>query len=327
MRILAVDDDPIMLDLLGNVLEDGGFNDITFAAGAEDALELVEVSSKPYDTFLLDVMLPETNGIEVCKVIRSYPKYHDCPIIMVTGSRARGMMASAFEAGATDFVNKPFDALELITRIRLAAMLSAKKQQIPPKAVPLKEHEHLTEVSFDARLEMPSNPGVQGFLALENELLRREDQLEGIQLFSIQVDDALGVYRCCRPAQFRVVIEAVARILSGVLDTDTTRFSYAGRGDMFGMIQSCDKTKLQDLQERANGALKENWARFSTGQMTGPTLTFQYIEGPPIWTGKAAADAMRSFQGRAHLTQQAGVTEVNGLFERLSGKIRAGQVS
>jgi len=324
MRILAVDDDPLMLDLLGTVLEDGGFADITFAATAEDALELIEITSTPYDCFLLDVMLPETNGIQVCEVIRSDSRYHESPIIMITANRARDMMDAAFEAGATDFVNKPFDALELITRIRLAAMLSAKKQQPQPQKTGLMEHEYLTQVSFTARLEMPMKPGVSGFLALENELLRKEDKLDGVKLFTIQIDDALGLYRSSRPAQFRVVVEAVARVLSDVLDTDTTRFAYAGRGDMFGMIQNAQAEDLSDLQLCANQRLEENWNGFFTGHPTPPTLSFRYIAGPPVWTGKAAADAMRNFQGRAELGEQAAISEVNGLFERLSVKIGNG---
>ncbi|WP_299417580.1 response regulator [uncultured Sulfitobacter sp.] len=321
MRILAVDDDPVMLDLLGTALEQSGFDDITFAATAEDALELIDVAAAPYDIFLLDVMLPGTSGIEVCRTVRTYPRYRATPVLMITGSRARDMMTRAFEAGATDFVSKPFDALELVTRIKLAAMLNDSMQREQMNAAALEELGQLTEVSFDERFDLPSGAGVKGFLTLENELLRRADALYEMVLFTVEIDNALGLYRGSRPAQFRASVEAVGRALSSEIDTDNTRFAYAGRGDMIGVAHTHAQIDLRDLQRRANQALAVNWDSFASGQPKAPTLSARRIDGPPAWSGKAAADVLRSFQGRADLTAQADPYEVDGLFERLSVRI------
>lgn len=321
MRILAVDDDPVMLDLLGTVLEDRGFDDLTFATSAEDALELIEIARTPYDVFLLDVMLPEVSGIEVCRRLRTYERYRATPVLMITASRARDMMARAFDAGATDFVSKPFDPLELVSRINLAALLNDSLQRERLSAQAMEDLSRLNEVSFDARIDMPAGPGVRGFLALENELLRCADTLFEMMLYQVQIDNALGLFRGSRPAQFRTALETVARVLSHATDTDLTRFAYAGRGAMFVVARTHAQSDLDAIESRANEMLSKAWDSFATGQPTAPTLTLTRIDGPPVWSGKAAADAMRSFQGRADLTKQAEPYEVDGLFEQLSVRI------
>lgn len=324
MRILAVDDDPVMLDLLGTALESSGFDEITFAASAEDALELIEITQVPYDIFLLDVMLPNISGIEVCAKIRTYSCYRAAPILMITASRARDMMARAFEAGATDFVSKPFDMLELISRINLAAMINDSLQREKMNAQAVEELGRLTEVSFDERFDMPVGPGVKGFLALENELLRRADAMYTIELFSVQIDNALGLYRGSRPAQFRSSVETVSRALSCVVDINNTRFAYAGRGAMIGVVHAGMQIDLKIVEARLNTALEEFWDSFTTGQPTAVTVTVQPVAGGPVWSGRRAADAMRSFQGRADLAAQADPYVVDGLFERLSMRIAGG---
>jgi CheY-like chemotaxis protein len=321
MRILAVDDDPVMLDLLGTALENSGFEDITFAASAEDALELIEVACLPYDVFLLDVMLPEISGIEVCRRLRALERYRATPVIMITGSRARDMMSRAFDAGATDFVSKPFDGLELVTRIRLAAMLNDSLERERLNSEALADMERLADVSFDERFDLKKGPGVKGFLALENELLRHADALYEMTLFSVQIDNALGLYRGSRPAQYRASVDAVSRVLSNRMDTDRTRFAYAGRGGFICVAHATPSLDLAELQRSANTLLMQGWEAFAIGHSFAPTLNMRQIEGPKLWSGKAAADAIRNFQGRADLTVQAAPFEVDGLFERLSVRI------
>ncbi|MEP2920527.1 response regulator [Sulfitobacter sp.] len=321
MRILAVDDDPVILDLLGRSLEKNGFDDITFATTAEDALELIEVVERPFDIFLLDVMLPGTSGIEVCKRLRQFECYRATPVLMITASRARDMMARAFEAGATDFVSKPFDTLELATRINLAAMLNDSRQREKMNEAAVEQLDRMSEVSFDERFDLLSGPGVKGFYVLENEMLRRADSLNEVALFTVQVDNALGFFRGSRPAQFRAGINAVGRALSEVIDTDNIRFAYAGRGAFVAVAHAHAEVFPAQVASMTNAALADSWDSFVTGQGVPLTLTVERLAGPPLWTGKAVADKMRDFQRRAELTVQADPYEVDGLFKRLSLRI------
>lgn len=324
MRILAVDDDPMVLDLLGIALEQNGFCDITFAITAEDALELIEVAREPYDVFLLDVMLPGTSGIEVCRTLRTRQRYRATPVLMITGSRAHDMMTRAFDAGATDFVSKPFDAMELVTRIKLAVMLCGRTQRERMNDNSVKELDGLTDVSFDERFDLPKGCGLTGFLTLENELLRHADVVYEMASFSVEVDNALGLFRGSRPAQFRASIEAVGSAVCGVFDKQFVKLAYAGRGAIFGIAHKGAQFRLGAAQKQSNAALAQNWDSFITGQPQAPTLTIQRLEGPPNSSGRAIADLMRSFQGRVDLWTQADPFIVNGLFDRLSVRIAGG---
>lgn len=324
MRILAVDDDPVMFDLLGLALEASGFEDITFAATAQDALELVEVAVVPYDVFLLDVMLPGTSGIEVCAKLRTYPRYRATPVLMITASRDGDMMTRAFDAGATDFVSKPFDALELVTRIRLAALLNDTQKREQLNSAAMEELARLTEVSFDEPFEMKARPGMNGLLTLENEFLRQAETSFRMMLFSVQIDNAVGFYRGSRPAQFRAGVDAVCHAVSDVIDAKCVRFAYAGRGMIFGLAHEGASLDPAELQRLATGALAQRWDGFTTGLSNPPTLGARRIDGPEVWSGKMAADVMHGFQGRADLKTQANPSEVDCLFERLSVRISGG---
>ncbi len=321
MRILAVDDDPVILDILSNALESSGFGNLTFATNAEDALELIKDARVPFDTFLLDIMLPGTSGIEMCREIRKLDQYRSTPIIMVTGVKAPDMMGLAFEAGATDFVTKPFDGLELGTRINLAALLNESLQRERMNSHALEELSRLTAISFDERFDVRKARGVRGFLEMENDFLRKGDSQYAMTMFGVQIDDALGIFRRTKPAQFRAIVEAVAFALADTMDIENTRFAYAGRGAMIGVAFSRESVSLKALEEAVNATLAETWVEWATGLKLPPNLSVRRVgkEGP--MSGHAAANAMRSFQGRADLRDGTDPEEVNGLFARLSLKI------
>lgn len=111
-RILVVDDDKALAEMLTLVLEGEGFETITAVDGSE-ALELF-VSERP-DLILLDVMLPFMSGIEVCERIR---EGSGVPIIMLTARTDTDDIVRGLEAGADDYVVKPFNPAELIARVR-----------------------------------------------------------------------------------------------------------------------------------------------------------------------------------------------------------------
>jgi len=113
-KILAVDDVPQNLRLLEAVLAPNGFEVVTAATGEEALLKVLQ--EKP-DLVLLDIMLPGIDGYEVCRRLRADQKTAFLPVVMVTAS-GLPEKAKAIEAGADDFVPRPFDQVELIARVR-----------------------------------------------------------------------------------------------------------------------------------------------------------------------------------------------------------------
>jgi class 3 adenylate cyclase len=114
-RILVVDDEPANRALLRKLLGHHGWN-VDEAEDGAQALSMIE--AQPPDLVCLDVMMPRVDGIEVCQRLRSQPQHAGLPILLLTAldrpeDRARGL-----EAGANDFLSKPFDEIELTARIR-----------------------------------------------------------------------------------------------------------------------------------------------------------------------------------------------------------------
>ena len=114
-RILVVDDEPDVLDLVTYNLGQAGFQTDTAADGAE---ALRKARSSAPDLILLDLMLPEMDGLEVCKLLRRDTKTSAIPIIMLTARASELDRIVGLELGAADYVPKPFSPRELVLRVK-----------------------------------------------------------------------------------------------------------------------------------------------------------------------------------------------------------------
>ena len=113
--ILIVDDDPIVRSLMRDALEDEGFNVVE----AEDGAEACRVCAEHLPVLLVvDVIMPQMDGFELCRELRSRPETRDVPILIATGLDDSPSIAEAYDAGATDFISKPLNWLILNHRIR-----------------------------------------------------------------------------------------------------------------------------------------------------------------------------------------------------------------
>jgi len=128
MRILVVDDSEDSRDLTEGALLSAGYNDIVTAASGWEALKILDIGRltdepSPVDIALLDIIMPEMDGVEVCARIRNDPRYADLPVIMVTSLDDMDSLSNAFVAGATDYVTKPVNRIELVARVRASLRL------------------------------------------------------------------------------------------------------------------------------------------------------------------------------------------------------------
>ncbi len=128
MRILVVDDSEDSRDLTEGALLSAGYSDIVTVGSGWDALKTLDVgrvtdAAPAVDIVLLDIVMPDMDGVETCARIRNDPRYGDLPIIMVTSLDDMNSLASAFVAGATDYVTKPVNRIELVARVRAALKL------------------------------------------------------------------------------------------------------------------------------------------------------------------------------------------------------------
>jgi PleD family two-component response regulator len=128
MRILVVDDQEDSRDLAEGALLSAGYPDIVTAKSGWEALKILDVGriteeAPPVDCMLLDIVMPEMDGVEACARIRNDQRYADLPILMVTALDDMDALANAFVAGATDYVTKPVNRVELVARVRAALRL------------------------------------------------------------------------------------------------------------------------------------------------------------------------------------------------------------
>ncbi len=130
MSILIVDDSAENLLLLRSILQTGGYKDkdlVTVGSAAEGFKHLGMDDSAGdaagVDLILMDIQMPEINGIEACRRIKEVERLRDIPIIMVTAVAQRDKLQLAFAAGAMDYINKPVNKVELRTRVGSALKL------------------------------------------------------------------------------------------------------------------------------------------------------------------------------------------------------------
>jgi adenylate cyclase len=149
ITILAVDDQPPNLRLLDAVLSPRGYRVITASSG-EEALELLPSSG--IDLVLLDIVMPGIDGYEVCRRIRSEPTTAFLPVVMITASGDQEK-ARAIEAGADDFVSKPFHQGELLARVASLARIKRYHDTITRQAAELADWNAELEARVNAQLE------------------------------------------------------------------------------------------------------------------------------------------------------------------------------
>lgn len=132
MSILIVDDSSTVQHIIKSYLIDAGYPELLFADSAMDAFRKLRINTPGeipanidlnINLILLDIILPDMDGIKACQIIKSLEYLHDIPVIIVTSLKDIVHLENAFAAGAVDFITKPINKVELLARIRSALKL------------------------------------------------------------------------------------------------------------------------------------------------------------------------------------------------------------
>jgi two-component system, sensor histidine kinase and response regulator len=180
--ILIVDDIPKNLQILGNILKNEGY-DTAVATTGKQALATIH-QAKPH-LILLDIMMPEMDGYEVCKAIKSNPEYSDISIIFLTGKSDSDEIVKGFNLGASDYITKPFQKSELLARVRTQLEIKAYRDTIEQQNEKLNrlnanKDRLFSIISHDLRSPFQGLLGLTHMLHDEFDTLEREELSEYI---------------------------------------------------------------------------------------------------------------------------------------------------
>lgn len=236
MKILVVDDDILILEILELFLSSIDYENVQFAKSGEEALRLIEGASTPFECILLDINMPVQTGIELIPMIRQYSGYEFVPIIMLTAQHDKKNIAEAFVAGAWDYVTKPFEFFELETRLygveTRMVELARRSQDVAADAsngdVTLKRFCALHRPVTSALI---TESGLVGPGAFENCFARISNTLHGnVSLMALRLNNLTEVTQSLQEPQTHQYLVKLASVIASHAGPWQGIVTYLGKG-------------------------------------------------------------------------------------------------
>lgn len=233
MKTLVVDDDDLIRELLCEILGAFGYTDITQAESGDDALAKIAAAPTPFDCFMLDIQMPDMDGIELCSRVRAIPQYRESPIVMITAMSQKSYIDRAFQAGATDYVTKPFDTTELMARVKLADRLQTESRRV--RDLMAKSATHQPAAAAKPAFSQPvAVSEVRGFV--NEAILKNYVQITMAQkafplaAIAVKVPELEFVHSGASSEEFAYVLMDMADVLCDLFVGSNAFMSYVGSG-------------------------------------------------------------------------------------------------
>jgi len=217
----VVDDSPQMQLLLATLLADAGYSEVITAGSADQAFAILnsegaDGAGTEIDLVLMDVLMPETDGLEACRRMKAMPSASIIPIILMTGQHDDKCLEQAFESGAMDYVAKPLNQTELRSRVRSALALKHEMDQNLLANIQL-SNESLAKSQILATATHELKSPLTSIVGYVDSLLLQQDSIGPLN--RLQTEFLLAVQR--NSHRLRTLIEElldVSRIESGSLE-------------------------------------------------------------------------------------------------------------
>jgi sigma-B regulation protein RsbU (phosphoserine phosphatase) len=197
-NILIVDDIAKNIQVLGSILLKDGYA-ISYATNGHQALEMV--GTENYDLILLDIMMPELDGFEVCRRIKQMPGKQDIPIIYLTARTQKHDIVEGLNSGAVDYITKPFNSAELKARVLTQLQLKEARDRIAEQNFQLKEQnnhlEKLNQELKDALEKIKTLEGIIPICSICKNIRDDKGYWERIEAFMCKHSDAVFSHGIC----------------------------------------------------------------------------------------------------------------------------------
>ncbi|MBM1817348.1 response regulator [Sulfitobacter pseudonitzschiae] len=262
MKILAVDDNRVTLDLLAVLAGRLGFDDVTTISSSSGALKMIRSGAVTYDCLLLDINMPDLDGIALCGLVRALPAYRQTPIIMLTSMTDRDYVDRAFGAGATDYVTKPFHISELGVRLRSAKVnLTAHSEMLAASSA----REELKAVLSKEDL-ITGLPNFISYKALGNYLSQLSTAALGAtQVIALKINDIQMIHERASTQGFLFALREVGEALCVVFPDHSNMMAYAGSGRYVIVQGRKTDVRAAELEMEVKKALDEKNIKFDNG--------------------------------------------------------------
>ena len=252
MKILAVDDDSIILGLLTEVLESAEYGEVQTCTSAERALEVIAETKVPFDCFLLDIQMGGMDGIGLCARIRDLPQYSRTPILMLTAMAEKSYIDRAFAAGATDYLSKPFDPTEIIVRLGLAEQLMQERKSLAEAAGVvdslIEVLDRSTQYDLEEAIDLGKIDRLLRYPAFENYLYQSGRGVLFLStVFAAKIRGVRELHYKLPPLEFKNLLATAAGTLIGKLAEHEVFVTYRGEGEFVGVIPRRGQHALKTL--------------------------------------------------------------------------------
>lgn len=279
MKILAVDDDTIVLNLLEGLLNSAELGEVHTCESAERALELIAGAEKPFTCFLLDIQMPGMNGIELCDRIREIPEHRDTPILMLTSMSEKAYIDRAFSAGASDYLTKPLDATEIVVRLGIAKQLVKERKSLAESADVIASLidvlDRTTQHDLEEAIDLGKMDGLLRYPAFENYLYRSgRAALILSTVFAVKVRNIEELHRFLAPLEFKEFLRTAASTIFDRLKSHDAFITYRGDGEFVGVIPRKGQAILKALGDEIVIDIEESEGKHTAKLPATATLVF-----------------------------------------------------
>lgn len=304
MRILAVDDEPLFLEVLEASLKDLGFADVTPIYSAKEALRELESGKKGFDCVLLDIRMPGTSGVELCRQIRAIAGHKRTPIMMVTALTDRAYIDDAFAAGATDYLTKPLDPLELKVRMSMIERLIAEQsrnifleQSIEASSDDMDDDVEIESLDFDfeAAVPMPGLDQIIEYPAMEAYLssLPVKDSYAAA-VFAVSVRNADAFFESARRVDYMNMLHDVGVTLETVLKRHEAMISYAGKGIFVVATIGTQEPDVRLIEKQIRQRLADYQQIYDRDKLPAPMVIVGTAVRKSLFTRPHAGDLLHA---------------------------------
>jgi len=304
MKVMLVDDDKEILTLLSQFLDALGSFELTTCTSGPQALDVIENSGIRFDMFLLDIQMSPMSGIDLCQQIRVLPAYRFAPIIMTTAMSEKAYIDRAFTAGATDYLIKPFDFMELKHRIGLAEKSAYQARKLSDNADSLRTMVTPREVvknPYDLSEAVPVEDvaGVIRCYAFENYLAQMNRlQFQRTKLFTVRVTNMGAIYQNCSGREFGDIVADVAEAISNALVGTGALVSYFGGGTYAAAVDNQFWEDAGEMETRIMAEIFGLGMIYRNGDNVEVSLQVREVEKPSAFSLRGSANFVEEFVGR-----------------------------